>query len=93
MKKEDKYILLWGEHVDIKKFLIGLFIQLIVLIPSLYFIDYKGFKIETSKMTISNGEIKLLAGLILIIIVAVINAKWIKPKRNIKVNEVNNNDN
>lgn len=79
MKKEEKYITLWGEHVDLKRFLIGLIIQIIILIPTL--------------LIVKNDDLKLVFGLIAIVLGLVINALWIKPKRNVKVNEVKKNDN
>jgi len=79
MKKEKKYITLWGEHVDLIKFLLGLLIQIVILIPTL--------------LIVKNKDLKLVFGLVAIVLGLIINASWIKPKRDIKVNEVEKDDN
>lgn len=78
MRKDKKYTLLWGEHVDIKSFLIGLLIQVIILIPTL--------------LIVKNEDLKLVFGLVAIVVGLIINAYWIKPKRNVEVKEKDDNN-
>ena len=74
-----KYILLWGEHVDLIRFLIGLLIQVVLL----------GIALLTP---LKGDATKLVMGLLAIVLGLIINAIWIKPKRNINVTEVDNNE-
>lgn len=76
--EEKKYVLLWGEHVDLKSFCIGLIIQIILLLIT--------FLIPLKSVTS-----KLVLGLVAIILGLIINAVLIKPKRNIKVTVVKEN--
>lgn len=81
MKKEEKkYILLWSEHIDLVKFLIGLIISIVFTLLVIRFLIPK------------DSENKLLYSLIPILISFLFNALWIKPKRNIKIEE-NKDDN
>lgn len=75
-----KYILLWGEHIELKSFLIGLLIQIVLLTIAMI-------------LPLKTQATKLVIGLIAIVLGLVINAIWIKPKRNINVTEVENNGN
>lgn len=70
-----KYTLLWGEHVDLKSFLMGLFIQIVLLAVAML-------------IPLKEEATKLVLGLVAIVLGLVINAIWIKPKRNVNVTEV-----
>ena len=71
--KDGKNVLIWGEHINIKDFVIGIIIQLIFLIVAL--------------LIPVNKDIKLILGLVAIVLGFTINTIWIKPKRNLEVVE------
>ena len=71
--KDEKNVLIWGEHINIKDFVIGIIIQLIFLIVAL--------------LIPVNKDIKLILGLVAIVLGFTINTIWIKPKRNLEVVE------
>lgn len=79
-KDEDKLIKVWGERINLKQFFIGLLISIIFLVVALFIIP-------------SSKDTKLIYGLIAVTISFIINVIWIKPKRNIKVQEEQSNDN
>lgn len=83
-KKEDKNVKIWGEHINIKEFLIGLVISLVILLLSIFITD----RFFTQKY-----ETKLIVGLITVLIVFGFNLVFIKPKRNIVVKKDEENDN
>ena len=71
--KDEKNVLIWGEHINIKDFVIGIIIQLLFLIVALL-IPVK-------------SDLKLVIGLVAIVLGFTINTIWIKPKRNLEVVE------
>lgn len=71
--KDEKNVLIWGEHINIKDFVIGIIIQLIFLIVAL--------------LIPVNKDIKLILGLVAIVLGFTVNTIWIKPKRNLEVVE------
>lgn len=78
-----KNIKLWGEHVNFPQFIIGLIISISILLISLF---------VTAKLAPDNKSLKLIVGLISVLVSFIINLIWIKPKRNIIVKDVKNND-
>lgn len=80
MRKNDetKNVLIWGEHINIKDFLIAILIQLVLLVVV--------FFIKVDK------DLKLILGLISIVIGFTINVIRIKPKRNLEIVEGDNQD-
>ena len=76
--KDEKNVLIWGEHINIKDFVMGIIIQLIFLIVALL-IPVK-------------SDLKLVIGLVAIVLGFTINTIWIKPKRNLEVVEEQKDD-
>ncbi|HHT55739.1 MAG TPA: hypothetical protein GX012_04155 [Acholeplasma sp.] len=76
--KDEKNVLIWGEHINIKDFVIGIIIQLLFLIVALL-IPVK-------------SDLKLVIGLVAIVLGFTINTIWIKPKRNLEVVEEQKDD-
>jgi len=76
--KDEKNVLIWGEHINIKDFVIGIIIQLIFLIVALL-IPVK-------------SDLRLILGLVGIVLGFTVNTIWIKPKRNLEVVEEQAND-
>ncbi|MDY0276454.1 MAG: hypothetical protein RBQ97_00050 [Acholeplasma sp.] len=79
--KEKKYTKIWGEHIDVLKFLLGVLISVILLIVALLIAP-------------DDKQVKLIYGLVAVIVSFFINIVWIKPKRNIIISDgESNNDN
>ena len=76
--KDEKNVLIWGEHINIKDFVMGIIIQLIFLIVAL--------------LIPVNSDLKLVIGLVAIVLGFTINTIWIKPKRNLEVVEEQKDD-
>ena len=76
---EEELIKVWGERINLKQFLIGLLISIVLVLIALFLIP-------------GSKDAKLIYGLIAVIIGFTINVIWIKPKRNIKVQGENTND-
>ena len=76
--KDEKNVLIWGEHINIKDFVMGIIIQLIFLIVAL--------------LIPVNSDLKLIIGLVAIVLGFTINTIWIKPKRNLEVVEEQKDD-
>jgi len=76
--KDEKNVLIWGEHINIKDFVIGIIIQLLFLIVALL-IPVK-------------SDLKLVIGLVAIVLGFTVNTIWIKPKRNLEVVEEQKDD-
>lgn len=83
-KKEDNNVKVWGEHINIKQFLIGLFCSLTFLIVTI---------LITNRFISNQYEVKLIVGLIAVLIVFIFNLIFIEPKRNLIVKEQLGNDN
>lgn len=77
---QDKLITVWGERINLKQFLLGLSISIALLLVALFLIP-------------GTNDLKLIYGLIAVIIGFTINVIWIKPKRNIKIQEDKTDDN
>lgn len=78
--KNKKYIKIWGEHIDLLRFIIGVIISVVLLVIAML-------------ISPKEGQTKLVYGLIAVLIGFIINIIFIKPKRNIKIVEGKTNDN
>lgn len=86
MAKKDndnaKYVKIWGEHIDLRKFLIGLLISTSLLVITL---------IVTPED--NDNASRLIFGLIAVCFGFGINIRFIKPKRNIYISKGQEDDN
>lgn len=82
-REEKAYVKIWGEHIDLLRFIIGLITSLAILAVILLVVTLSG----------GTKEVKLVYGLIGIIIGFGFNIKFIKPKRNVTMKEASDNDN
>lgn len=80
---ESKNVKVWGEHINLVQFLLGLLISVAVLAVTLLITHY---------FISTEYEVKLISGLIGVLIGFVINLVWIKPKRDIVVKEQENDN-
>lgn len=78
MSKKDnenkKYVKIWGEHIDLPRFLIGLATSLLILVITLV-------------VAPNDEQNRLIFGLIAVCIGFALNIKLIRPKRNIYVSK------
>lgn len=75
-----KYVKIWGEHIDLPKFLMGLATSLLLLVIVLIIAP-------------NDEQNTLIFGLFAVIIGFMINIKFIKPKRNIYISKEQEDDN
>lgn len=75
---KNKNVLLWGEHINLRDFIIAILIQIVLL----FIVLIMPFK----------SDLKLILGLLFIVLGFIINTIWIKPKRNLEIVEESNND-
>lgn len=80
--EKTKYVKIWGEHIDLRKFLIGLLISTSLLVITI---------IVTPKD--SDNRNILIFGLIAVCFGFGINTRFIKPKRNIYISKGQEDDN
>lgn len=73
----EKYIKIWGEHIDLKRFILGLLLSIFVLAIILLIIEISN----------CSSESKLVYGLIGIILSFGFNIKFIRPKRNVQMKD------
>lgn len=77
-----KYVKIWGEHIDLRKFLIGLLISTVLLVVTLLVIPKD-----------NDNKNMLIFGLIAVCFGFGINVRFIKPKRNIYISKERDDDN
>lgn len=78
--EDKKYIKIWGEHIDMPKFLIGLATSLLLLVVTLIIAP-------------NDEQNMLIFGLIAVCIGFILNIKFIKPKRNVYILKGDRDDN
>lgn len=82
MKKRKNMVSLWGEHIVVRSFLIGLLISLFLV--GLVFVIVHFVSVNNPAITPQNKKDLLYGfGTLAITMGFIINSLWIKPQRNI----------